>query len=76
MNKNYQAYLLRFRRSQDSEHWRGTVENAHTGEVVHFADEKAVMRYLWQLVGSGRLQLETTTIPPPPFDSQNPSIPQ
>ena len=70
MNKYYQAYLVRFRHSQSSDHWRVTLENAHTGEVLRFATEEALMRHLWQLVGNGRLLLETTTIPPPALDSQ------
>src|SRR5690606_4622623 len=37
MGTEYQAYLLRLQRSQTARHWWVTLENAHTGEVCHFA---------------------------------------
>ena len=63
MNSHYQAYLLRLQRSQTGTHWRVTLENAHTGEVLHFATEQELMSFLWKMIGDGRLQLETATQP-------------
>lgn len=47
MSENYLAYLLRLQRSQAATHWRVTLENAHTGEVYHFANEMEMLRYLF-----------------------------
>jgi hypothetical protein len=63
MNKNYLAYLLRLQRNPTADHWRVTLENAHTGEVLRFASEQELMAFLWQLIGNGRLQLETPNLP-------------
>jgi hypothetical protein len=55
----YQTYLLRLQRSQDSDQWRATLQNAYTGEVHRFANEREMLRYLLQALaigptGSGR----------------------
>ena len=71
MNNHYQAYLLRLRRNETAVHWRVTLENAHTGEVLRFASEQELMSFLWQLIGNGRLQLETPNFPPPPITSNS-----
>ena len=47
--KEYQAYLLRLQRSQGQTHWRAILENAHTGEVLHFATEIKLLGYLAQM---------------------------
>ncbi len=46
MDKNYQAFLLRLQRYTSTNHWRASLENAHTGEVSHFANEKELLLYL------------------------------
>ena len=46
MDKDYQAYLVRFQRQQDSNHWRATLENAHTQEVIQFATERELLLFL------------------------------
>lgn len=58
MGHEYQAYLLRLQRSQTARHWWATLENAHTSEVCHFATEELLMRYLWQLLGHGRIEFD------------------
>ena len=50
MNSEYQAFLLRLHRSQGQMHWRVTMENAHTGEVLHFATERELLRYLLEVL--------------------------
>ena len=50
MSKNYKAYLLRLQRSEDQSHWRTTLQNAQTGEVLHFANEQAFVQYLLNLL--------------------------
>lgn len=60
MKSQYQAYLLRLHRSQGQVHWRVTMENAHTGELHHFATEREMLRYLLQVL----------TIAPPDLDGQ------
>jgi hypothetical protein len=46
MNQDYLAYMLRLRRSPDRSHWRATLENAHTGNVRHFANEEECFLFL------------------------------
>lgn len=50
MSTEYQAYLLRLRRSQGSDYWRATLQNAYTGEVVRFANEREMLRYLLEVL--------------------------
>ena len=46
MNKDYQAYLLRFQRGEGQLHWRVYMENAANGEVQHFVTEQDLLIYL------------------------------
>ena len=50
MKSQYQAYLLRLHRSQNQMHWRVTMENAHTSELLRFATERELLRYLMKLL--------------------------
>ncbi|MCI0394917.1 MAG: hypothetical protein L0332_24785 [Chloroflexi bacterium] len=43
---HYRAYLLRLQRGQGQLHWRVTLQNAHTGEVLKFATERALLNHL------------------------------
>lgn len=46
MSSDYQAYLLRIQRSSTQSAWRVTMENAHTGELLRFANKRDLLRYL------------------------------
>ena len=46
MSTEYQAFLLRLQRSKSSNHWRATLQNAHTGEIRHFATEREMLHHL------------------------------
>lgn len=48
MSTEYQAYLLRLQRSRGSNSWRATLQNADTGELLRFANERDMIRYLLQ----------------------------
>jgi len=37
-------------RSQGQTHWRATLENAHTGELLRFANQNEMLRYLMQVL--------------------------
>jgi hypothetical protein len=50
MRTYYQAYLLRLSRSQEQTDWRATLENAHTGECLHFPNEREMLRYLLKVL--------------------------
>ena len=50
MGDLHQAYLLRLKRSQEQTVWRATLENAYTGELLHFATEHELLRYLFQVL--------------------------
>ncbi|MCB8984908.1 MAG: hypothetical protein H6659_13845 [Ardenticatenaceae bacterium] len=50
MRAQYRAYLLRLQRSQGQTHWRATLENAHTGELLRFANQNEMLRYLMQVL--------------------------
>lgn len=64
MNGDYQAYLLRLQRNPTAAHWRATLQNVHTGEALHFASEELLVRFLWQTLGKGCLQLQTDQTAP------------
>ena len=46
MNNNYQAYLLRLKRSTGRPELRATLKNIHTGTVRHFASKKELLLFL------------------------------
>jgi len=48
MRTRYKAYLLRLRRGEGQPHWWATLEDAHTGELLHFAHHTELLRYLLQ----------------------------
>ena len=48
MSTQYKAFLLRLRRDTDQPHWRATLENAYTGELIRFANQNEMLRYLLQ----------------------------
>ena len=52
MHEDYQAYLIRFQRSEGQPHWRGRLEDARSGEVRHFATEREMLRYLMQVLAT------------------------
>ena len=50
MSTEYCSYLLRLHRNQANEHWRATLQNAQTGELFRFANERDMLRYLLQVL--------------------------
>ena len=48
MSREYQAYLIRFERSSAQANWHVHVENAQSGETLHFATEWELLRFLMQ----------------------------
>ncbi|VAW33425.1 hypothetical protein MNBD_CHLOROFLEXI01-4937 [hydrothermal vent metagenome] len=50
MRKDYQAYLLRFQRSDGQPNWRVRLENGLNGEVKQFATEREAFHYLIQML--------------------------
>lgn len=46
MEKQYQAYLVRFTRSDDRSRWRIMLQNARNGEQHHFVSEKEFFLFL------------------------------
>lgn len=43
---NYRAYLIRFQRGKKQPHWRVTLQNSQTGEVLKFATERQLLHFL------------------------------
>ncbi len=43
---HYQAYLVRFQRGEKQPHWRATLQNAQTGEIIRFATESQLIHFL------------------------------
>ena len=50
MKSTYQAYLLRLHREPHQTHWRASLENAHTGEFLRFANEREMIHYLMKVL--------------------------
>jgi hypothetical protein len=46
MDKNYQAYLIRFKRREPQSGWCASLENVHTRETRTFATERELLVYL------------------------------
>ncbi len=48
MSRQYSAFLLRLWRNQASQPWRATLQNAESGEQMHFANLTQLVTYLEQ----------------------------
>jgi len=48
MDKNYHAYLVRFKRRTAQTSWRATLEDVHTRESLTFVTERELLVYLLQ----------------------------
>ena len=46
MSANYQAYLLRIRRSQTGAPWRFTLQHPQSGEQHHFSELAQLVQFL------------------------------
>ena len=69
MSTEYKAYLLRLRRDERECMWRATLENAHTGELLRFATQNEMLRYLLQSL------TEPTDHPTPPHSQHTGGAP-
>ncbi len=58
MTQEYLAYLLRLQRNERGDPWRTILQNAHTGEVVRFANERDMFRYLMRVLAAEQLAPE------------------
>lgn len=50
--KDYHAFLLRLQRGHQDLHWRVTLENAHTKEVLNFGSERELFDFIEKLCAS------------------------
>jgi hypothetical protein len=50
MGGEYLAFLLRLQRGQGQTQWRATMQNAQTGEILRFATDRELLRYLMQVL--------------------------
>jgi len=50
MSGEYLAFLLRLQRGQGQTQWRATIQNAQTGEILRFATERELLRYLLNIL--------------------------
>ena len=48
MDKNYHAYLIRFKRREAQSTWYATLEDVHTRETLTFGTECELLVYLLQ----------------------------
>jgi hypothetical protein len=52
MDEEYQAYLVRFIRSDNRSEWRATLQNVHKNEQHHFISEKELFLFLMSRLAS------------------------
>jgi len=50
VDKNYHAYLIRFKRREAQSSWCATLEDVHTREILSFATERELLLYLLQIL--------------------------
>ena len=60
MVDNYQAYLLRLKRTQSNGHWRATLQNIQTGETMHFATEEDMVRHLLKTLTDAPINVQSS----------------
>jgi hypothetical protein len=51
----YSAYLIRWQDGGSQTRWRATLENAYTGQKLHFSNKIELLRFLWQLLFEGEM---------------------
>lgn len=51
----YVAFLIRWQDGGSQTRWRATVENAYTGQKLHFSNKSELLRFLWQLLFAGEM---------------------
>jgi hypothetical protein len=59
VDKNYQAYLIRFKRRESQSSWCATLENVHTRETLTFATERELLLYLLQTLSANSIPPNT-----------------
>jgi hypothetical protein len=64
-DKNYQAYLVRFKHREGQTGWRATLENVHTRETLTFATERELLVYLLRVLS------ESSESPDPSVDIED-----
>ena len=57
MGGEYLAFLLRLQRGQGQTEWRASMQNAKTGEILRFATERELLRYLMQVLMTAQTDL-------------------
>jgi len=50
MDKNYRAYLIRFKRRESQSSWCATLEDVHTRETLSFATERELLVYMLHIL--------------------------
>ena len=64
MNDRYQAYLVRFNRSDQSESWRVTLQDVHTKKQHRFAREVDLFLFLLDRLSPSAPSLNQQDISP------------
>jgi hypothetical protein len=59
MAGDYLAFLLRLQRGQGQTEWRATMQNAQTGEILRFATERELLRYLMRVLTVASPELDS-----------------
>jgi len=58
VDKDYHAYLIRFKRREAQSSWCATLENVHTRETLRFGTERELLVYLLQTLSEGSGSLD------------------
>jgi hypothetical protein len=61
VDKNYHAYLIRFKRRETQSSWCATLEDVHTRETRTFATERELLVYLLQTLSEHPATTEANT---------------
>ena len=51
----YAAFLIRWQDDGSQTRWRSTVENAYTGQKLHFSNKSELLHFLWQSLYEGEM---------------------
>ena len=52
---HYAAFLIRWQDDGPQTRWRSTVENAYTGQKLHFSSKSELLRFLWEALYEGEM---------------------
>jgi len=57
----HKSYLVRFHRGEGQRHWRASLQDVRSEQVIHFDSEQELMRALLYILSTALIDTEVST---------------